>query len=188
MDSGTVTLSGCTTIGLAQAARPRVTYTPAACAEGVGEVTSRPPAFPSFARICAPGESLAACDDGPCLPQVPSCRACIWRAGDVGCPFGPYAERTVLAASFDDERGCSCSCETATGSCVGYAFEVCSTNCTGCQALAVDTCKPADGSPWATAQLTATGTVSGETCGAEPPVAMGSVENTAPITVCCVAE
>jgi hypothetical protein len=62
---------------------------------------------------CEPGQLCAPAPDDPFHP-----RWCVWQEGDVPCPEGDYAARTLLYRDIDDRRGCEpCSCAPPSGPC-----------------------------------------------------------------------
>lgn len=151
-----------------------------------------PPSWSSEVRGCgslslAPG----GCDGGSvCVPAIPppfAAGACIFRAGDVQCPQGPYAKRTVYYYDFDDTRACSaCSCDGPTGGeCKGTmtmrAGAGCSGNTLGSGQVPGCVEKPQVSSGYFVVSVSA----SGATCSPAGGAPTGSVTPIGPTTVCC---
>jgi hypothetical protein len=74
---------------------------------------------------CAPATLGSGCGSGKtCVPWPPppplAEKACILRDGDLGCPAGPYSQKTVLFGNATDQRDCdNCSCAPAQADCSG---------------------------------------------------------------------
>src|SRR5580700_6997264 len=63
----------------------------------------------------------SACDDltetcGPSAAQAPGFLTCIFQSGVNSCE-APYSTRYVVYKSFDDQRGCACTCSPSGASC-----------------------------------------------------------------------
>jgi len=64
---------------------------------------------------CPAGQACA-----PASAAAPSARTCILHAGDVMCPSGAFAGRTVYEGALSDTRSCtSCTCDSPSGRCTG---------------------------------------------------------------------
>lgn len=90
------------------------------CTPTGGEATLPPPAWSTALRACGGAPDAGACDDaGTCLPTPGNPLTpglCAFAAGDVPCPAGPYALRTVVYDGYDDARGCApCTCGAVEG-------------------------------------------------------------------------
>jgi hypothetical protein len=91
-----------------------------ACSPSGGEATLPEPTWAEQLRACGGAPDAGACGEGgSCLPTPGNPLApglCAWVAGDVPCPAGPYALRTVVYDGYDDARECSdCMCGDVAG-------------------------------------------------------------------------
>jgi hypothetical protein len=117
---------------------------------------------------------------------------CIYQDGDVACPMGPYAQKTLLYTGFADSRSCSaCACGAPSGgTCAGlvrlFDYEGIEDGCSEAGPIL-----PADGTCVATgAEITGyilelDGAPVGGSCAASGGNPSGTVTGTNPITVCC---
>lgn len=129
---------------------------------------------------CGLGELCAPAPEDPLAP-----RWCVWQAGDVACPEGPYGERSVLYQDIDDGRGCEpCTCSPPTGPCMD-ALAVFSPNL-DCSmppgGIAADTCVPTAG--LVRSVIYNPGTPAGS-CTAAVVMPIGDAAGTDPVTFCC---
>lgn len=120
-----------------------------------------------------------------CASRVASAPECIWQEGDVGCPAGEFAVRTVVYETVADDRDCSaCSCGDATGDCEA-TFDLRAG--VGCGAgspaeLADGDCTTID-TPARSGRLTIEGAA--VTCEPADVGPTGGVTAEDPLTVCC---
>lgn len=138
--------------------------------------------FPAMG--CAEGEL---CAPPPTDPLAP--RWCVWQAGDVACPEGPYGERTLLHQGIDDTRGCEpCTCAKPTTPCQNTSVVVStSTNCsilTG--ALLPNVCTNGFGGAALRSLIHNPGTPAGSCTPAEV-VPTGDAAGSDPVTFCCTS-
>jgi hypothetical protein len=127
------------------------------------------------------------CGADTCFDSVPESDLCIYRSGEHECPAGPFSERTVGYASFDDSRACEpCGCGPVdTADCNetvrGYAI----IDCTVGETLLVPEpgCAPADLDFDGAYIESVAPTGSCTPTGGNPT---GEVTPTQPTTVCCV--
>ncbi|HEX6276461.1 MAG TPA: hypothetical protein VFZ53_25645 [Polyangiaceae bacterium] len=124
-----------------------------------------------------------------CVPTLdnPLEKFCIYRAGAVACPSGPYTERTVYSDTVDDPRSCSaCTCGSATGQCTGSVNFVRSP-CPGMvlsNAVALGSCENVYDGGLALAASAGTPMPVGS-CPPSASNVQGSVTTTGDTTVCC---
>lgn len=147
------------------------------------------------ARACGlPGaDSPGGCSTGSlCVARPPSpfpSSLCVWRAGDVACPSGPYSARSVYYAGATDTRDCTaCTCGTSGGlTCTAaqifsYADGECPNNAAG-SIVGDGSCVSAPGST--SVVRAGSSSPSGASCSANPVSATGSVVPIGPTTICC---
>ena len=169
----------------------------------IGSPTIDPVGYTGGIRACA-GETIAeACDPGQaCLP-VPAApfsgAVCIYADGDMACPAGEYATRTVYYTDFEDDRGClTCTCDTVetlcdvAGNVTLYEATGCSVGGTGVGVVPPDgTCGPMgfNGTPISTPNsfFVQAPSVPAGACVMTPNIdqPQGGVTQIDPITVCC---
>ena len=112
---------------------------------------------------------------------------CIVSAGDLPCPDGAYTERSVYYQNFEDGRACEdCSCAAPTGACTGNVSVGNSNSCNN-PILVLDSndCDfyGVGGAPF----VTYNGMPSDAECEPSQSTIQGEVEQTGPITVCCLS-
>ncbi|HEY2511320.1 MAG TPA: hypothetical protein VGI39_10710 [Polyangiaceae bacterium] len=146
------------------------------------------------ARACAPGTTDApgGCGAGAlCVARPPAPFApalCVWRAGDLACPAGPYAVRSVYYAGANDTRDCTaCTCDASGQTCSAaqistYADGECPSNPAG-TILGDGSCVSAPGSTSVVRAGPSSPSASG--CTPKPVSATGTVVPTGATTVCC---
>jgi hypothetical protein len=146
------------------------------------------------------GNAGAGCGAGVCVPRPAppfDDTICVYQAGDLPCPSGPYSVRTVFYTNADDTRACSaCDCGAPTGtSCAGTMKLYTDTACTMDEVIlsSVNQCSnlPPDSTPppppYASLRsMIYQGAPTGSgSCASIPSSASGSVSEQDPITVCC---
>jgi hypothetical protein len=138
----------------------------------------------ALAQVDCPAGSL--CAPKPALP-FPDSTLCIAQSGDVLCPAGSYATRSVSYGAASDGRRCTgCNCGPVTGSsCSGYV-DVSSANSSPCSSgsnryIFPQSCaavqQPGD--------FRATVNVQPGSCAATVPTPAGTAAAAAPTTFCC---
>ena len=151
---------------------------------GAGGTTCAPTA--GLAGGCSPGEA--------CLPKPASASLCIQHPGDIVCPSGPFAVRTVVGGpgAVTDQRTCAaCTCSSSAASCLNPTFSAYSSPaCNGgadTAQLVANACVLAT-SPFTNDDyFVYSATPSGPTCqitGA-PPAVIGAADIQSPTTICC---
>jgi hypothetical protein len=117
--------------------------------------------------------------------------ACIYQAGDVPCPQGPYTVKQTYYRSVADSRGCTpCTCGAPTGVSCALSGSLSTYSTFGNPCSNVIATAQADGSCVMThggvgIQGLVTATPSGGSCAAASVSPTGSATPTGPTTVCC---
>lgn len=126
-----------------------------------------------------------ACGDEDCF-EPSDATLCIYRQGDHTCPAGPFSDKTLWHAGFDDSRACEpCACSPVTAQCnevvEGYAVPDCN-NVLEDFMMPAPVCDRAPGD-WDGAEILSVNPTG--TCTPSGGVATGEVTPTTPTTVCC---
>jgi hypothetical protein len=150
---------------------------------------------------CGDGATAGAgCGAGVCVPRPAppfDDALCVYQAGDVPCPPGPYSLRTLFYTTAGDTRDCSaCDCGAPTGTtCAGtvklYTDTACSveevilSSVSQCAALPPDTTTPPP--PYLSQRsMIYQGAPTGSgSCASIPSKGSGTVAEEDPLTVCC---
>jgi len=174
--------------GLSFLADVAPTQTP--CAPSGGSPAVSLAAWPNNARLCALGGGPGCAGGGTCAPRPGDARSpCIHRVGDVACPEGPYAERTVVYADVSDTRGCSsCDCGAPIGgTCSAIISFYSDDQCMQwiMQDAPDGTCHTFTGANIGGVKLAPQAALPG-TCSPTGGDAIGAVEGSEPTTVCCM--
>ncbi|MCC6901111.1 MAG: hypothetical protein IT377_19215 [Polyangiaceae bacterium] len=176
-----------------------------------GTINKPAPKYSKSVRACGdPTGTTGSCGaSNTCVPPAPSGftnNICIYQTGDVACPGGAWAKKSVFyTANPTDTRACSaCGCGSPTGNCTGATLELYTDgSCTqekdtiataemgGCTNIKVDS------SPVASPGCNGTGgdsrslklvggTASGGTCPTTGGTVTGSADPAGPVTFCCL--
>jgi hypothetical protein len=194
----TAPLGACIEVGEVEALGVRAGPLPATggtCKAAGGAPTVKPPTFAMQAALCAPETTGGGCTAGVCIPQVPTgygSGVCIYQDGDVACPTGPYAQKTLLYSGFADDRSCSaCACGAPSGgtcpaSVLLFEYMPPFAGCAfpGPSLAANGTCV-ATGIEVGGFTLELGGAPSGGGCAASGGSPIGTTTATMPTTVCC---
>ncbi len=138
----------------------------------------------ALAQVDCPVGSL--CAPKPALPFSDT-TLCIAQSGDVPCPAGSYAARSVSYGSASDGRRCTdCSCGPVTGSSCSGHVDVSSANATPCSSGANTYIFPQScAGVQQPGDFRATVTLQPGSCAATMPLPAGTAAPAAPTTFCC---
>ena len=176
-----------------------------------GTINKPTPKYAKSVRACGDptGDPSGCGATSKCVPTPPSGFAsniCIYQTGDVACPGGAWAKKSVFyTGSITDNRSCgACGCGSATGTCTGATLEIFTdTSCTQEKdtipgpGLGSCTNLKADSTPIAAPACNtfggdsrslklAGGTASGATCPTTGGTVSGSADPAGPVTFCCL--
>lgn len=176
-----------------------------------GSMVKPAPKYTKSVRACGdPTGNLSGCGaSNQCVPNAPSGFApniCIYQTGDVACPSGAWAKKSVFyTQNPTDTRACSaCGCGTPAGGCTGATLELytdsaCTAGKDNVTAPGLGACAniQTDGTPVAApgcqgfggdsrSMKLVGGTSSGANCPTTGGTVTGSADPAGPVTFCCL--